>query len=45
MNWRARNYRKHLMAGIRERMANTNSPSLVLFLWVALFDAEELSCR
>lgn len=39
---KARNYRKHLMAGIRERLDRETSWRRILILLNALFDAGEL---
>jgi hypothetical protein len=37
-----RNYRRHLMFGIRERIAREKSPRRLLCLWSYLMDAAEL---
>lgn len=42
MNWQRRNYRRYLMAGLRQQIAKEKSPLRLLWLYTRLFDASEL---
>lgn len=42
-NWSGRNYRRHLMEGIRQRLERARLWSQIRFLYSALFEAAELS--